>query len=421
MAAKLEITLSPQPPAQARSGQERRIVAKLEAQRAPPPPPPPGADPDPDPDPGPDPELSRRSFRQFRYREESGPQEALSRLQLLCRQWLRPEAHSKEQILELLVLEQFLNVLPPDVQLWLRQRCPRSSKEVVALVEEFRRAAKKPKQWVAVCLEGQKVLLEKTGSQLGEQELPDFQLQAPSGYPWACPLGEPLQAGSQHPLSTREKALLQEPALTLAGTEAPKLNNDNKENPQQEGAKGAKPCAVSASRARGSGLQRPQSPKPRGANGSEAHLSRRQISAPRAPKPFVQYQRLCRELDYCGNALSSHALQELKQSKGSRRGLSNRWQHPGHQPVRSAKKPYKCEDCGKSFTWNSELKRHKRMHTGERPYCCGECGSCFGRQSTLKLHLRIHTGEKPFECGQCGKSFRQSSNFHQHCRLHHHD
>ncbi|XP_004604430.1 zinc finger protein 174 isoform X2 [Sorex araneus] len=415
MAAKLEITFSLQPPAQARSGPERRIVAKLEAQRAPPPPPP-GADPDPDP------ELSRRSFRQFRYREESGPQEALSRLQRLCRQWLRPDAHSKEQILELLVLEQFLNILPPDIQTWLRQQCPRDSREMVALVEDFHRAAKKPKQWVAVCLEGQKVLLEKTGSQLGEQDLPDFQPQPPRGCPQACPLGEPLQAGPQLPLSTQEKApLLQEAALTLAGTEAPKLNNDNKENPQQEGDKGAKPCAVSASRVRGSGLQSPQSPQPRAANRSETHLSRRQISAPSAQKPFIQYQRLCRELDYCGSALNSHALRELKQSKGSRRGLSNLWQHPGHQPMHSAKKPYKCEDCGKSFTWNSELKRHKRVHTGERPYRCGECGSCFGRQSTLTMHLRIHTGEKPYECSRCGKSFRQSSNLHQHRRLHHHD
>lgn len=196
------------------------------------------------------------------------------------------------------------------------------------------------------------------------------------------------------------------------------MKSENKENPQQEGTKGTKPCAMSAGRSKGSGLQ---SPEPRGANISESRLSRRQVSTPNAQKPFSQYQRHCRELEYISSPLKSHPLRELKKSKGSKRSLSNRLQRLGHQPTCSAKKPYKCDDCGKSFTWNSELKRHKRVHTGERPYTCGECGNCFGRQSTLKLHQRIHTGEKPYQCGQCGKSFRQSSNLHQHHRLHHGD
>lgn len=196
------------------------------------------------------------------------------------------------------------------------------------------------------------------------------------------------------------------------------MKSDNKENPQPEGAKGGKPCAVSPGRSKGNGLQ---SPEPRGVKMNEPRLSRRQVSPPNAQRPFAHYQRHCRELEYISSPLKSHPLRELKKSKGSKRSLSSRLQRLGHQPTRSAKKPYKCDDCGKSFTWNSELKRHKRVHTGERPYTCGECGNCFGRQSTLKLHQRIHTGEKPYQCGQCGKSFRQSSNLHQHHRLHHGD
>lgn len=173
-----------------------------------------------------------------------------------------------------------------------------------------------------------------------------------------------------------------------------------------------------AGRAKGNGLQ---SPEAKGENMCDPQLPRRQVSPPNAQKPFTHYQRPCRELEYTSSSPKGHPLRGLRRSKVGKRGLSSRLQRLGHQATRSAKKPYKCDDCGKSFTWNSELKRHKRVHTGERPYTCGECGNCFGRQSTLKLHQRIHTGEKPYQCSQCGKSFRQSSNLHQHHRLHHGD
>ncbi|XP_005599075.1 zinc finger protein 174 isoform X2 [Equus przewalskii] len=218
MAAKMEITLSSQSHIQASSKQERHIITKLEEKRGP------ALQKD-----SPDPELSRQTFRRFCYQEVSGPQEALSRLRQLCRQWLQPEVHTKEQILELLVLEQFLNILPPEIQARVRHRCPMSSKEMVTLVEDFHRAAKRPKQWVAVCMQGQKILLEKTGSQLGEQELPDFQLQTPRRYPRESSLEEPSQAGSQEPLSPdhwEKSPLLQEPTPKLAGTELLRVKTD---------------------------------------------------------------------------------------------------------------------------------------------------------------------------------------------------
>ncbi|KAB0388906.1 hypothetical protein E2I00_001713, partial [Balaenoptera physalus] len=71
-------------------------------------------------------ELFRQLFRQLRYHESSGPLETLSRLQELCRWWLRPDVLSKAQILELLVLEQFLSILPGELRTWVQLHHPES-------------------------------------------------------------------------------------------------------------------------------------------------------------------------------------------------------------------------------------------------------------------------------------------------------
>uniref|UniRef100_A0A8C7BDQ1 SCAN box domain-containing protein n=1 Tax=Neovison vison TaxID=452646 RepID=A0A8C7BDQ1_NEOVI len=76
-------------------------------------------------------------FRHFHLGDAPGPREALGLLRTLCRDWLRPELHTKEQMLELLVLEQFLSALPADVQAWVCSRRPRSGEEAVALLEEL--------------------------------------------------------------------------------------------------------------------------------------------------------------------------------------------------------------------------------------------------------------------------------------------
>ncbi|XP_014405111.1 PREDICTED: zinc finger and SCAN domain-containing protein 2 isoform X2 [Myotis brandtii] len=57
-----------------------------------------------------------------------GPQGALGRLRELCRRWLRPEVHTKEQM---------LTVMPREIQAWLQEHRPESSEETVALMEDL--------------------------------------------------------------------------------------------------------------------------------------------------------------------------------------------------------------------------------------------------------------------------------------------
>ncbi|KAM7147182.1 zinc finger and SCAN domain-containing protein 32 isoform 1-T9 [Molossus nigricans] len=104
-------------------------------------------------------EASYQRFRQFCYQEVAGPHEAFSTLWELCCQWLRPKTHSKEQILELLVLEQFLTILPEEIQTWVKKQCPENGGEAVALVEDVQRV---PGQQVLDPEKDLKVLLQET-------------------------------------------------------------------------------------------------------------------------------------------------------------------------------------------------------------------------------------------------------------------
>ncbi|KAK2503963.1 hypothetical protein MC885_007378 [Smutsia gigantea] len=84
-----------------------------------------------------DPESFRQRFRWFCYSKVAGPRKALNQLWELCIQWLRPDIHTKEQILELLVFEQFLTILPGEIRIWVKSQHPENSEEVVTLIEDL--------------------------------------------------------------------------------------------------------------------------------------------------------------------------------------------------------------------------------------------------------------------------------------------
>ncbi|KAM9632069.1 myeloid zinc finger 1 isoform 1-T2 [Trichechus inunguis] len=168
----------------------------------------------------PSPEAARLRFRHFRYQQVAGPREALVQLRELCHQWLQPEAHSKEQMLELLVLEQFLGVLPPEIQAHVQGQQPSSPEEAVALVEGMRQEQGVLRRWVTVQVQGQEMLSEKTEPSSFQPQTPEPGPDIPPGAMQESPLG--LQMKEEQEV-TEDPALLESEPLAATQKAMPAL------------------------------------------------------------------------------------------------------------------------------------------------------------------------------------------------------
>ncbi|XP_028635424.1 zinc finger and SCAN domain-containing protein 5B-like [Grammomys surdaster] len=84
------------------------------------------------------PEFWYKKFRDYKPLEGSDPIQNLRKISDLCHQWLRPDLNSKEEILDQLVLEQFLNCMPSKFETLVKESGVKSCKDLEEMLRERR-------------------------------------------------------------------------------------------------------------------------------------------------------------------------------------------------------------------------------------------------------------------------------------------
>lgn len=89
---------------------------------------------------GVNPETYSQRFRAERYPQGARPRAMAQKVKELAWRWLGPEKRESAQITNIVALEQFLQILPPGAQQWVRRHCPQGLTDAVALMENYRAA-----------------------------------------------------------------------------------------------------------------------------------------------------------------------------------------------------------------------------------------------------------------------------------------
>ncbi|XP_045705570.1 zinc finger imprinted 2 [Phyllostomus hastatus] len=413
--------------------------------------------------------ISHEKFKHFQALSVTGPHKAVSQIWELCCQWLQPEIHTKEQMMELLVLEQFLYTLPVEVQTWVRSKRPKNSKEAGTLVANLIRACEEED-----FPDKNSVLMEERDTKEPKKEDTNVSNTLPS-VETQCPFqGSQVEmpTGAAEELVTFQDVFvdfnLEE--LTSLNAAERKLHREvtleNYQNLVSVGYQFSKPDIISQLEEESCVMQEesatetgqdwergpetkdltPKQSQPVEKSSLEAGMEDLEIdnfwhvghTGESSPADLLDLCQVNKEKPVSSGTVSEPKTlaQETnldrddfernsnltKQSAGSPGADSQECTDPGTctSPSPVVNKPFlqeprinRCEFCKRTFSTQMACKKHERIHTGKKPSEGKQCGETLYLMPYLTRHLGAHSGDK-----SPGKSFIQRASICGRVRIH---
>lgn len=93
------------------------------------------------------PETYRKRFRSLDVDLNESPKELYARVKELYGKWVQPKGKTVQEISEMMILEQYLRMLSPELQVWIKEHAPGSAMKAAELADVFVAARKKGQPW----------------------------------------------------------------------------------------------------------------------------------------------------------------------------------------------------------------------------------------------------------------------------------
>lgn len=157
-------------------------------------------------------------------------------------------------------------------------------------------------------------------------------------------------------------------------------------------------------------------------NHSRSHFESKRYRCPECPKAFrlqkqlASHQRVHRDQKRDASLRPSRRPPHVKRASKMVSSV-----HPlaaaKHQSD-SEERPYRCEECGRTYRHAGSLLNHQKSHKVGH-FTCTLCSKAYPNLMSLKNHQRIHFEVKRHQCPDCGKAFKWQRQLLRHQRQPH--